>query len=196
MQNAPLLSDSFRATLAAVDTAAGGLGAAVADMLAVGHAEYLTFDQFRQAVKTGLSAGAWDTVTNYMAPMRRAWENKRTGEFCEIARTQGIKAALKLFPAGTGKRGAPAAPAEAEAPAPVITDATGDAIATATAKADAAIREAAQAFELDELRAENAALLAQIARLKAENAALIAELATAKAQAKPQAKPAKLAAAA
>lgn len=184
--NAPLLSDSFRATLAAVNTAAGGLGAAVADMLAVGHAEYLNFDQFRQAVKTGLDAGAWATVTNYMAPIKRAWENKRVAEFCDTARESGIKAALKLFPAGTGKRGAPAVPPEAEAPAAVITAILPtDPAAEATRKADEAIKAAAAAFELDSLRAENADLLATVARLTAENAALKAELTAALVKAQP-----------
>lgn len=178
--NAPTLSPSFRSALHTVNTAHGGLGAAVADMAALGYAEYPAFEQFRDAVKSGLNAGAWSTVSNYMAPMRRAWENLRMDEFCEAARTTGIKSALKLFPAGTGKRGFKEAPAVADA-APIITDATGDAIATATAKADAIMAEQAASMELDNLRAENAALLAQVASLKAENTSLLIQVASLKA---------------
>lgn len=187
------LSDSFRSALAAVDTAAGGLGNAVADMLALGACEYLTFDQFREAVKSGLSVAAWATVTNYMAPIKRAWESGKVAEFCQAARETGIKSALKMFPAGTGKRGAPAKPEpEAEAPAIVAILPT-SAEAEATAKADALIAEAEAAMALDNLKAENAALLAMVESLKAQNAALMAENATLKAKGN-KAKPVKVAA--
>lgn len=172
---AVLLSDSFRACLVAVDTAAAGLGNAVADMLAVGHCEYLTFDAFRDAVKSGLTVRAWDTVTNYMAPMRRAWENKKVSEFCDTARADGIKAALKKFPAGIGKRGAAAPAPAADAAAPVIAPAPSDA-ETLAAKNDAAIKAAEAELQQQEAAAYVAALEAENARLRAELAAARAEL--------------------
>jgi hypothetical protein len=187
------LSDAFRASLSAVDTASQGLGAAVADMLALGNAEYLTFDQFREAVKAGLTPRAWDTVTNYMGPMRRAWENGRVGEYVSTCRADGIKAANKLFPAGTGKRGdssgsvsdvteaAQAEAAQAEA-APV---------ATVLSRADELIEAAMAEAEAEAVKAELEAVKAELEAVKAELEAVKAELEAVKA-----AKPRKLKAAA
>lgn len=166
------ISNNFRLALSAVDTAHGGLGNAVADMLAIGHCEYLNFDLFKADVKAGLAPASWATVTNYMAPMGRAWLANRVSEFCETASVQGIKAALKLFPAGTGKRGENGKVQAVEAVQPAETMQAAPALDN-----DALIASVMLADEMDALKVENAALFAENAALLADNATLRAELA-------------------
>ena len=157
------LSDAFRVTLSAVDTASQGLGAAVADMLALGNAEYLTFDQFREAVKAGLSPRAWDTVTNYMGPMRRAWENGKVAEYVAVCRADGIKAANKLFPAGTGKRG------DSNGKAEDVTEAVKAELEAV--KADTVLSHADELIEAAMKEAEQEAVKAELEAVKAEKVA-------------------------
>jgi hypothetical protein len=179
------LSDAFRVTLSAVDTASQGLGAAVADMLALGNAEYLTFDQFREAVKAGLSPRAWDTVTNYMGPMRRAWENGKVAEYVAVCRADGIKAANKLFPAGTGKRGntSPSVAEDVtEAAQAEAAQAEAAPIATVLSRADELIEAAMKEAEQEAVKAELEAVKAELEAVKAELEAVKAELEAVKAE--------------
>lgn len=175
MTNAPILSTLFRSTLAAVDTANSGMGAAVVASIRVGFAEYLTGEDFRLAYKAGVTPETWLTVTNYMSPIKLAWANGKIEEFCTIAETQTLKAALTAFRAGTGKKGAPSK-VETITPEPEI-------IATPSvlSQADATIAALFAVDELESLRAENAELSAKVSSLQAELIAAYAELAIVKA---------------
>ena len=175
MSNAPILSTLFRATLSAVDTANNGMGAAVVESIRVGFAEYLTGEDFRLAYKAGVSADTWLTVTNYMAPIKLAWSNGKIKEFCTIAETQSLKAALNAFRAGTGKKGAPSK-IETTTLEPVIVAAP-----SVLSQADQIIAEMFKVDELESLKADNASLSAQVASLTAELIAAYAELAIVKA---------------
>lgn len=178
MTNAPILSTLFRSTLVAVDNAASGMGAAVVESIRVGFAEYLTPEDFVQAYKAGVTPKTWTTVTNYMAPIKRAWLAGRIEEYCDTAEEKGIKAANSLFPAGTGKKGAPG---KVEA---VAVEVETVAAPSVLSQADQIIADMFKADEMENLRAENAALSAQVASLTAELVAAYAQVAMLKAATK------------
>lgn len=156
-------------------------GKTFARLVSLGLCEYLTLDSVLADVKTALCPLVWQTVTNYVAPLKRAYDAGKIAEFCAITENKGIAAALAMYKSGTGKKGAPvelvAAPAVVGLVAhSQIVDVTSDAVKTATIKADEAMAAMALAFENDSLKADNLALQAENDELRAIVAALRAEL--------------------